>query len=145
MILDAYHAMSYIGAIAITAFGKGQKASKWIENQRFLLLDSQTDLVLNRIKNLKVDANLRKLTYNYLASNRDRMDYKTYRKNGLLIGSGAIESAHRTVVQKRCKRSGQRWSILGAQRVLNLSVCWMSNRWDIVRQHIEPFQHKIAA
>ncbi len=67
------------------------------------------------------------------------MDYRAYRKRGLLIGSGAIEAAHRTVVQKRLKRSGQRWSQVGAQRVLNLRVCWMSARWPIVRQHIEPY------
>jgi len=145
MILDLYHVMEYIGTIAIAAFGKGQKASKWIESQRIALLDSQLDKVLRRLKKLSVDTNLRQLTYNYLSSNRDRIDYKTYRERKLLIGSGAIESAHRTVVQKRCKRSGQRWTQLGAQRVLNLRVCWMSNRWDIVRQHIEPYSEAMAA
>ena len=34
-------------------------------------------------------------------------------------GSGAIESAHRTIVQKRMKQSGQRWSNKGAQNMLN--------------------------
>jgi len=146
MILDIYHVMEYIGNIGIAAFGKGCNASKWINNQRIALLDSDINKVLKRIKRLKVDVKLRNLTYNYLESNRGRMDYKVYRKRNLLIGSGAIESAHRTVVQKRCKRSGQRWSMPGAQRVLNLRVCSMSNRWDIVRQHIEPYQRqKIAA
>ena len=145
MVLDFYHAMEYIGTIAVAAFGKGNKTSKWIECQRDLLLDSQVDTVIENVKCLKVEANLRRLTYNYLDSNRERMDYNTYRKRNLLIGSGAIESAHRTVVQKRCKRSGQRWSQIGAQRVLNLRVCWMSNRWNIVRQHIEPYDQKIVA
>jgi hypothetical protein len=145
MILDLYHVMEYIGTIAISAFGKGYKASKWIEDQRVLLLDSQIDKVLVRVRKLKTDPKLRNLTYNYLDSNRDRMDYKTYRERQLLIGSGAIESAHRTVVQKRCKRSGQRWSLLGAQRVLNLRVCWMSKRWSILRKHIEPNAESIAA
>ena len=145
MILDLYHVMEYIGTIAIAAFGKGNKAAKWIESKRELLVDSQIDMVLGAIKKLKVDPKLRKLTYSYLDSNRSRMDYKTYRKRKLLIGSGAIESAHRTVVQKRCKRSGQRWSISGAQCVLNLRVCRMSKRWDIVKKHIEPLQLAIAA
>lgn len=145
MILDLYHVMEYIGTIAIAAFGKGKKASNWIENQRIALLDSELDIVLSRIKKLKVNANLRQLTFNYLDSNRDRMDYKTCRQSQWLIGSGAIESAHRTVVQKRCKRSGQRWTIPGVQRVLNLRVCWMSKRWNIVRQHIEPYSELVAA
>ena len=81
----------------------------------------------------------------YLQANRDRMEYKTYRERGLLMGSGAIESAHRTVMQRRLKRAGQRWSINGAQRVLTLRVCAMSNRWQLVRQHIEPFNPARAA
>ena len=145
MILDFYHVMEYIAAIAVASFGKGSNADRWLENQRMLLLDSQIDSVLCNLKSLKVDANLRKITSNYLASNRDRMDYKTYRERKLIIGSGAIEAAHRTVVQKRCKRSGQRWSKPGAQRVLNLRACWMSNRWHIVRQHIEPYCQQSAA
>ncbi len=139
MILDLYHVMEYIGTIAVATFGQGQKASQWIEQQKELLINSQADRVLLHIKSLKVESNLRKATFNYLESNQDRMDYKTYRERNLLIGSGAIESAHRTVVQKRCKRSGQRWSNSRAQRVLNLRVCWMSNRWNIVRQSIEPY------
>jgi hypothetical protein len=59
------------------------------------------------------------------------MDYCKYTKLGAgIIGSGAIESAHRTVVQKRMKLSGQRWSFSGAQNMLNLRVTSMNNRWD---------------
>ena len=54
------------------------------------------------------------------------------------MGSGAIDSAHRTVMQRRVKRAGQRWSNNGAQRILSLRVCAMSNCWQLVRQHTEP-------
>ncbi|MEO8764779.1 MAG: hypothetical protein ABI416_10850 [Ginsengibacter sp.] len=40
-----------------------------------------------------------------------------------IIGSGAIESAHRTVIQKRMKLSGQRWSKCGAQNILKSEGC----------------------
>ncbi len=51
------------------------------------------------------------------------MNYQEYTKIWCgIIGSGAIESAHRTLVQKRMKRSGQRWSWKGAQHILNLGV-----------------------
>ncbi|MEE9373912.1 MAG: hypothetical protein V3V00_12750, partial [Saprospiraceae bacterium] len=39
---------------------------------------------------------------------------------GYMIGSGAIESAHKTVIQRRMKLSGQRWSMKGAKNMLNL-------------------------
>ena len=70
---------------------------------------------------------------NYYEVNRRRMRYKTFRDKGLLIGSGAMESAHRTVVQSRLKRSGQRWSIRGVQNVLNLRIINKSGHWSLIK------------
>jgi hypothetical protein len=69
--------MKYIGTVAVAAFEKGKSTTKWIERQQALLLDSQIDVVLSRVKKLKVNPKLRKLTYSYLDSNRSRMDCKT--------------------------------------------------------------------
>ena len=53
-----------------------------------------------------------------------------YRNIGCgIIGSGAIESAHRTVIQKRMKQSGQRWSFKGATNMLRLRVFSMNRQW----------------
>ena len=145
LILDMYHVMEHIGQVGKAAFGAGKVASDWFKEQRNLVLDSCLDDILSNIKGLKTDLSLQDSVCSYLESNRDRMDYKTYRKRGLLIGSGAIESAHRTVMQRRLKRWGQRWSIQGAQRVLNLRVCLMSNRWELVRQQIEPYNYAMGA
>src|SRR4051794_2555993 len=61
---------------------------------------------------------------------KERMDYKRYQQIGCgIIGSGAIESAHRTVVQKRMKQSRQRWSVQGAQNMLNLRVTRKNLQW----------------
>jgi len=145
LILDFYHAMSHLGVVSQGAFPTTRQASSWLEANRKRLLNSELDAVLAQIKSLPVEESIRQSVCAYLEANRDRMDYKSYRERGLSIGSGAIESAHRTVVHKRLKRSGQRWSIGGAQRVLNLRVCWMSNRWELVRSHIEPYSLQRAA
>ena len=145
LILDIYHAMEHIGQVGKAALGVGKAASAWFSKQRNLLLDSCLNEVLENIRILAIDLTLRDSVCSYLASNQYRMDYKSYRERGLLIGSGAIESAHRTVMQRRLKRSGQRWSIRGAQRVLNLRVCCMSNRWELVRQQIEPYNYDVGA
>ncbi len=145
LILDFYHAMEHIGEAGKAAFGSGKVGSSWFKAQRKLLIGSCLYDVLSNISDLKIDVSLRNSVSSYLASNRDRMDYKLYRERGLLIGSGAIESGHRTVMQKRLKRSGQRWSMKGAQCVLNLRVCLMSNRWDLVRNQIEPFNYAMGA
>jgi hypothetical protein len=72
----------------------------------------------------------------YFENNAYRMNYQAYEKKGYYIGSGAIESAHRTVIQKRLKLAGQRWSIEGAQQVLNLRVMRMSGKWNLIRDAI---------
>ena len=77
----------------------------------------------------------------YYQNNLLRMDYARYRTIGCgIIGSGAIESAHRTIIQKRLKQSGQRWGNSGAQNVLNLRAINASGMWNKVIQNI-----KIAA
>jgi len=144
LILDFWHLMSYIGQVGVAAYRTQKSRDEWIEEQRSLLLNSELDIVLTRIKALRIKADLRDSVCSYLEANRDRMDYAGYQKRGLLVGSGAIESAHRTVVQKRLKRSGQRWSLAGAQQVLNLRVCFMSERWELVRRQIEPFNYAMA-
>jgi hypothetical protein len=145
LILDFYHLMSYIGQAAKAAFGTTQQGKQWMEEQREYLLKSELQAVLQSIQALVIETQLKDSIREYLSKNAFRMDYLAYRQRGLLIGSGAIESAHRSVVQKRLKRAGQRWTIPGAQGVLNLRTCHMSQRWDLVRNHIEPFQHQMAA
>ena len=150
LILDFYHrtgapAMGHLGKVSQGAFSTQRQAFRWLEDQRKLLLNSKLENVLTNIRSLPVASSVRESVCGYLTTNRDRMDYKRYRARRLLIGSGAIESAHRTVVHKRLKRSGQRWSQAGAQRVLNLRVCWMSQRWNLVRKHIEPYSYAMAA
>lgn len=44
------------------------------------------------------------------------MRYYHYLEKGYYIGSGAIESAHRTVVARRLKLAGQRWTDPGAEK-----------------------------
>jgi hypothetical protein len=66
----------------------------------------------------------------YLRNNRSRMLYGQYRRRGLMIGSGPIESAHRNVIQQRLKLAGQRWSEPGAQAVLNLRLLHKSGHWS---------------
>ena len=73
--------------------------------------------VIGHIKKRTPNHEGAKKTIAYYQANSDRMDYKYYKTIGAgIIGSGAIESAHRTVVQKRMKLSGQRWGIEGGSK-----------------------------
>jgi len=56
----------------------------------------------------------------YLALGAARLRYDLFRQRGLLCGSGPVEATHRTLLQVRLKRSGQRWSIDGLNRLVRL-------------------------
>ena len=53
----------------------------------------------------------------YLRRNQDRMDYPSYRAQGLRVGSGAIESTNYHVTGARLKLQGMRWSVAGATQM----------------------------
>jgi len=56
----------------------------------------------------------------YIENNRGRINYPEYKRKGYYIGSGAVESANKTILQQRLKRAGMRWSVSGAQAMLTL-------------------------
>lgn len=55
----------------------------------------------------------------YLDANAHRIDYADYRARGIAIGSGPMESLHRTASQARLKIPGARWTAKTSQAILN--------------------------
>jgi len=138
LILDFYHVMEWLGKAAQVGFWGESSRRKWLATQRKHLLSSEIDVVLAAIDALKGPATVLAPVRAYLVSNRDRMDYGRYVANGWLIGSGAVESAHRTLLQSRLKLSGQRWSEVGANRLMALRV-HVANGWhEAIRALIDP-------
>jgi hypothetical protein len=137
-MLDFYHLLEHLYQFSEAFFGDTQQAKQWVEQQKELLLESCSEKVISNVHGLAASKRKQPLTAKllaYLEANRSRMDYKHYQTIGCgIIGSGAIESAHRTVVQKRMKLSGQRWSKTGAQHMLHLRVLYMNQQWDKVIQ-----------
>lgn len=71
-------------------------------------------------------------TVNYLRNNLHRMDYPAYLMNGWSIGSGAMESACKTVVGQRLKLAGMRWREPGTNEMSHLRALYRSEatQWD---------------
>lgn len=68
----------------------------------------------------------------YLRNNVGRMDYPTYLRNGWQIGSGAVESACKTVVNQRLCLGGMRWGEEGSDAVAHLRALYRSDpdQWE---------------
>jgi hypothetical protein len=135
-ILDYFHAVEHLSDFAKVHFQNPVTRRNWMSTQETELLEGST---LNVVKNL---SKLRKLSktakheraklLEYYKNNLARMNYKLFRNQDLMIGSGPMEAAHRTVIQTRMKRSCQRWTPDGAQAMLNLRVVSESKRWQCV-------------
>ena len=135
-VLDFFHAKEHLCLFAELQFKDVDERKKWIDAQCLRLLNDQVNTVIEHLKELKSSTaesrKVRKQLIRYYLVNSKRMLYRTYKEKGWMIGSGAIEAAHRHVIQQRLKLSGQRWTIPGAQQVANLRVAHKSNEWDKV-------------
>jgi hypothetical protein len=105
-ILDFYHAFEHLAKAS-----EGAKPSAdWLDTQKVLLLESKAEQVLKNVAMLKkINVKKREALEKYYRNNLYRMDYAYYLQQGWHIGSGAVESAHKSVIHKRMKLSGQRW------------------------------------
>jgi len=139
-VLDFYHVMEHVGAFISLCFRRKSDVEKMMEKLGHILKHKGIVSLENYLKNIprkneKVNEEYKKLS-TYISNNRTRMDYPKYRSMGLLIGSGAIESAHRTVLQRRMKLSGQRWSRNGLNNMIKLRTMKMSGYWNKVVEFI---------
>jgi hypothetical protein len=68
----------------------------------------------------------------YLENHVHRMEYPEYLARGWCIGSGAVESACKTVVGQRLKLAGMRWGEEGGDAVCHLRALYRSEKgqWD---------------
>ena len=130
-ILDYYHACEHLHEFSSSIFTDKGKEKIWTDKQKEWLLKGKIRTVISNIRRIGQNKESANQLINYYSNNKNRMKYQEYAKIGCgIIGSGAIESAHRTVVQKRMKQSGQRWSYKGAQHMLNLRVVRKNNDWN---------------
>ena len=66
----------------------------------------------------------------YFANNRQRMRYPEFRARGLCVSTGVVQGACKTLVGSRLKCGGMHWSVDGANDILALRSCIVSDRFD---------------
>lgn len=145
-ILDFYHASEHLHGFVEQFFKDKEKGKKWTKAQKELLLNGKVAQVIKNVRRKAgTDNKAADNLIDYYNSNIKRMDYNRYKQIGCgIIGSGAIESTHRTLIQERMKLSGQRWSKKGAQNMLNLRVTNMNGQWNKIIKLVK-INFKVAA
>ena len=58
------------------------------------------------------------------------MHCRALKDRNLPIGSGVVEAANKSIVTKRFKGSGMRWSMEGGQAIMTFRALILSGRFD---------------
>lgn len=125
-ILDYPHAIEHATEAARVIFGTDEGlVTLWTRTVERLLWEGRVDDLVYEVEACIFSARgaARQALVNlarYYRTNATRMHYSDYRAAGLPCGSGAVESAHRHVLQKRMKLAGQHWSPDRADRLAQL-------------------------
>ncbi len=134
-LLDFYHVCDYLGAAAKAIEAEPQAQQTWLRVQKERLQTQQPDATLNtlqaHLEPQPVDdeqAPVRRC-YRYLSQRLQQLDYAGAIRDGLPIGSGEIESAHRYLVQQRLKLPGAWWQASNAEHMLALRVNRANGEW----------------
>jgi hypothetical protein len=132
-IVDFFHAKEHLCEFAKAYFKDKDDREKWVEKQSEVMLNKGISPVIKTLDKLtKKTEKLRQLI-GYYKNHEKRMQYHLFKRKGLIIGSGAIESAHKDVLQKRLKLSGQRWTKKGLQQMAQLRVAYKSGQWNQIK------------
>lgn len=143
-ILDFAHAAEYVAKAAQAVFGVGTvETSQWLEVQLHELKHGDPQKVLGKLRGLReelaaqadggrVREALEAVTTSleYLEKRQAQIRYADFLAAGYPIGSGAVESANKLVVEARLKGAGMHWAREHVNPMVALRTIACSDRWE---------------
>lgn len=138
-ILDFYHAAQHLWKAA-SAYQDGNPTrtpQQWFEQMRHRLRHGFVKPLirelhrLSRYRSTSEDTRvILRQVRDYLKTHLEHIQYRKFKKLGLPIGSGMVESACKWLIQQRFKGVGMRWSEDGFNHLLHLRLAWINQRFD---------------
>jgi len=136
-ILDFPHAVEHLATVGRAVFGAGTAAlSEWLGVQAHTFKHGDPDRVFAALRTLDLPAAIdsdasrhQREALGYFEKRRDQITYADFRARGFPIGSGAVESANKLVVEARLKGSGMHWDRASVSPMVFLRVLLCSDRW----------------
>lgn len=134
-VLDCCHAAHHI-SLALAAYGLNEAARMpmyrqhrtWLRNGQWRrVVEELSDLAADDPENEKLPT---EIAYLRKHGEAGRLSYPHFRQLGLPLGSGAIESSIRRVINLRLKNNGTFWREPQAEKMLQVRAQLISNRWD---------------
>ena len=139
-VLDFPHAAEYVAQAGKAVWGEGtETTNEWLKEQLHTLKHEGPTDVLSELRTLVQDHPERSelsASLSYLEKREAHMQYPSYRAHGWPIGSGAVESANKLVVEARLKGAGMHWARAHVNPMLALRNAVCSDRWGQARSQI---------
>jgi hypothetical protein len=135
-VLDFYHAAEHLGKVsALRKDWSAKVRSRWRNQQRRLLLGGELQRVIDAVRELCRGRNSKSIRTHrdYFIKNQSRMAYAKLLGMKLPIGSGAIESTVRRVVNLRLKGASLFWCRGSAEAILMLRSYYKAGRWNLLK------------
>lgn len=135
-VLDFFHASEHLHAAVAAVYGDGTRETQYrYETLRDTLRDDEGGVakVIRALDHLRTKSPRSQVVARcaaYFRRHRRRMNYAAVKAQGLMIGSGVVEAACKTLVAQRLKLSGMRWGRGGAQAILTARGWDQSERFD---------------
>jgi hypothetical protein len=140
VILDFFHAASYLEKLSRATHPGDEEKAKSQAAQWCSLLKAEGGAATLEVlragqRPARKSATLSEVWHEvegYFSNNLHRMEYPVYLAQGWQIGSGAVESACKTVVSQRLKGAGMRWSEAGAHALCHVRALYRSGakQWE---------------
>lgn len=143
-ILDWGHGSEYVAAAGQAVFGAGTTAcEQWLKVQLHELKQGDPRKVLGKPRGLRDELALQigdgqesealksvVASLQYLEKRQEQIRYAQFSAAGYPIGSGAVESANKLVVEARLKGAGMHWAREHVDGMVALRDVVCSGRWQ---------------
>ena len=137
--IDFYHTSEYLGEASKELTANHLVGADWYGQQQQKLRESKASEVLSDLakkNDQHPDQEAVESCLRYLGNRLEYLDYATALEQNLPIGSGEVESGHRSVLQKRLKKPGAWWLKENAETMAQLKVVQSNGHWNDLWQKI---------
>lgn len=132
-IVDWAHAVGKLSEVAKVGIRGRSQQQLWFRRARHMLKNGELDELKRSFSQLdrrRDKENCIAKTKDYFETHRSRMQYPKFRKEGLPIGSGVIESGIRRIVNLRLNGASIFWRPEVAEQILCLRCQIKSGQWN---------------
>ena len=138
--LDVWHGTQYVHKLIENMGTRRTKPEKQKLKKQFLnwLWAGQSDKIVAKCRAIyKRQNETVQRCIAYLDRHLCRSQYVDYKLDGLMCGSGIVESAIRRVINLRFKNTATFWHPENVEKMYFLRASVLSNRWDRVIQNLQ--------